>query len=150
MALFGREPAPQKTPVRPNSTPATPAPVSSGSTIGRKVVVDGTVSGTEDLFIEGKVRGEINLESDLRIGSGARIEANVHAKNVVIEGTLVGDVSADVRVELSPSANVDGNIKAPKIVVAEGAIFKGAVDMGGGGSKGQGKNQNSAGSKENG
>ena len=147
MALFGREPVPQKTPVRPTATPANPAPKSSGSTIGKKLVVDGTVSGTEDLVIEGKVRGEINLESDLHVGIGAKIEAKVHARNVVVEGTLVGDVSADVRVELSPSANVDGNIKAPKIVVAEGAVFKGAVDMGG--SKGHGKH-NSSGSKENG
>ena len=60
----------------------------------------------------------------------ARVEATVHAKNVTVEGKLTGDVSADDRVELVASATVDGNIKAPKIVVAEGARFRGAVDMG--------------------
>ena len=52
------------------------------------------------------------------------------ARNVIIEGKLLGDVSADDRVELVASASVDGNIKAPKIIVAEGARFRGAVDMG--------------------
>jgi cytoskeletal protein CcmA (bactofilin family) len=76
------------------------------------------------------VRGKINLSGELRIGTKARIEATVHAKNVTVEGKLTGDVSAEDRVELVASATVDGNIKAPKIVVAEGARFRGSVDMG--------------------
>ena len=82
------------------------------------------------VVIEGMVRGKINLSGELRIGTKARIEATVHAKNVTVEGKLTGDVSADDRVELVASATVDGNIKAPKIVVAEGARFRGSVDMG--------------------
>ena len=54
----------------------------------------------------------------------------MHARNVTVEGKLNGDVSADDRVELVASASVDGNIKAPKIIVAEGARFRGNVDMG--------------------
>lgn len=124
MALFGKDPEPQRTPVR-----SEPASISSPSVIGKKLIIDGRISGTEGLTVEGQVKGEIDLESDLRIGPGARIEAKVHARNVTVEGSLVGDVSADARVELTPSANVDGNITAPKIVVSEGAIFKGAVNM---------------------
>jgi cytoskeletal protein CcmA (bactofilin family) len=126
MALFGKDPAPQRTPVRVE--PVVPV---GASVIGKKLVIDGKVSGGEAVTIEGQVKGEINLDADLKVGQSARIEAKVHARNVTVEGTLIGDVSADVRVELTPSANVDGNIKAPKIVVSEGAIFKGAVDMGG-------------------
>ncbi|HEX8618629.1 MAG TPA: polymer-forming cytoskeletal protein, partial [Thermoanaerobaculia bacterium] len=63
-------------------------------------------------------------------GTKARIDATVHARNVTVEGRLTGDISADDRVELVASATVDGNIKAPKIVVAEGAKFRGNVDMG--------------------
>ena len=70
------------------------------------------------------------MEDRVRIGTKARVEATVHAKNVTIEGKLTGDVSADERVELIASATVDGNIKAPKIIVAEGAKFRGSVDMG--------------------
>lgn len=126
MALFGKEPTPQRTPVR-----SEPAVASGGAVIGKKISIDGKVNGSETLVIEGQVKGEINLDSDLTVGSSARIEAKVHARNVTVDGTVIGDISADARVELRPSANVDGNIKAPKIVVAEGAVFKGSVDMGG-------------------
>lgn len=126
MALFGKDASPPRaqTPSRPETG------VPRGSSLGAGIVVEGTISGREDLFLEATVKGKINLESDLRIGANARVEASVHARNVLVEGTLVGDVSADARVELAPSAKVDGNIKAPKIVVAEGAMFRGAVDMG--------------------
>jgi cytoskeletal protein CcmA (bactofilin family) len=129
MAIFGsKDPAPQPKPPAPRSE-AQGGP--RATIIGANIVIDGTLSGNENVIVEGAIRGKIQLESDLRIGSSARVEALVHAKNVMIEGVLVGDVSADARVELLPSAKVDGNIKAPKIVVAEGAKFKGAVDMGG-------------------
>jgi cytoskeletal protein CcmA (bactofilin family) len=126
MALFGKDPAPPRTPAR-----SEPVSVASAAVIGKKIVVDGKVGGGDDLVIEGQVKGEIRLDANLTIGQSARIEARVHAKSVTVDGTIVGDVSADVRVELRPSANVEGNIKAPKIVVAEGAVLKGAVDMGG-------------------
>ena len=92
--------------------------------------IDGTITGNEPVLVEGTVRGKIDMAGDLRVGTKARVEATVHAKNVTIEGRLNGDVSADDRVELIASATVDGNIKAPKIVVAEGARFRGSVDMG--------------------
>lgn len=126
MALFGKDPTPQRTPARTE-----PAAVSSGAVIGKKISIDGKIGGSEALHIEGQVKGEINLDGDLTVGSAGRIEARVHARNVTVDGTVVGDISADARVELRPSANVEGNIKAPKIVVAEGAVFKGSVDMGG-------------------
>jgi len=105
-------------------------PVRNGQTWLNGAPIDGTVTGSEPVLIEGTVRGKINLTGELRIGTKARIEATVHAKNVTVEGKLTGDVSADERVELVASATVDGNIKAPKIVVAEGARFRGSVDMG--------------------
>jgi cytoskeletal protein CcmA (bactofilin family) len=130
MALFSKEqPPPARTPVRietPNGTTS----AFSGTYFGPDVVIDGTISGSEPVFVEGTVRGKINLTGDLRIGTRARVEAAVHAKNVTVEGKLNGDVSADDRVELVLTSVVDGNIKAPKIVVAEGAKFRGSVDMG--------------------
>jgi cytoskeletal protein CcmA (bactofilin family) len=98
--------------------------------LGPEIAVDGTVSGTEFLLIEGTLRGKISLSSDLRIGPRAHVEAVVHARNVTIEGKLTGDASADDRLELLATADVEGNLKAPKIVVAEGAKFRGNVDMG--------------------
>ena len=129
MALFSKD-SPQQPAARPAARGSDPQSSFSGTFLGPNVTIDGTVSGSEAVLIEGTVRGKINLTSDLRIGTKARVEAQVHAKNVTIEGRLNGDVSADDRVELIASATVDGNIKAPKIVVAEGAKFRGSVDMG--------------------
>src|ERR1051325_9968425 len=128
MALFSKDAPPQ--PARPQPRGNDPQPAMSARFVGPNVTIDGTISGNEAVLIEGTVRGKINLNNDLRIGTKARVEATVHAKNVTIEGRLNGDVSADDRVELIASATVDGNIKAPKIIVAEGARFRGAVDMG--------------------
>ena len=97
---------------------------------GKNVTIDGTISGTEPVVVEGTIRGKVQLSSDLRIGTAARVEAQVHAKNVTVEGKVTGDISADDRLELVNTATVDGNIKAPKIIVSEGAKFRGSVDMG--------------------
>ncbi len=130
MALFSNKEQ-TAAPARPAPRPDSPAGAAPGGTFfGREVSIEGTVTGNEPIVIEGVVKGNIRLSADLRIGTQARVEAAVHARNVTIEGKLVGDVSADDRVELVASATVDGNIKAPKIVVAEGARFRGAVDMG--------------------
>lgn len=127
MALFSKE----TTPAKPSVRSGDPAPAASGVTfIGPNVTIDGTITGSEPIVVEGTIHGKINLTSDLRIGTKARVEATVHARNVTIEGKLTGDMSADERVELVTTAIVEGNIKAPKIIVAEGARFRGNVDMG--------------------
>jgi len=128
MALFAKDsPPPQP---RPMPRPGEPQPVFEGTFFGPNVVVEGNVTGSEPVLIEGTVKGTIRLTGDLRVGTKARIEAKVHAKNVTVEGKLTGDVTADDRVELVAGCTVDGNIKAPKIIVAEGARFRGSVDMG--------------------
>ena len=125
MALFSKE--------SPTSKDSAPKNEPSGARVaflGPKIVLDGNLSGSEDFFIEGQLSGQVTLQSDLRIGPNARVEATVHARNVIVEGTVIGDVSAENRVELTSGSKVDGNIKAPKIIVSEGAHFRGMVDMG--------------------
>ena len=130
MALFTKDKEPTAAPP-PRPQPRSDAPgVPGGTFFGPDVVVDGTISGRESVVIEGTVRGKIQLASELRIGTAARVEATVHASSVMVEGRLTGDTSADNRIELVASAVVDGNLKAPKIIVAEGARFRGSVDMG--------------------
>lgn len=127
MALFSKDPAPSQ----PSPRRDTPLPAASGMTfIGAHMTIEGTVTGSEPVVIEGAVKGNVKLSGELRVGTKARVDATVHARNIVIEGKLTGDVSADERVELVASASVNGNIKAPKIIVAEGAKFRGSVDMG--------------------
>jgi cytoskeletal protein CcmA (bactofilin family) len=102
-----------------------------GSTfVGPNITIDGTVTGSEPMVVEGLVRGKVSVSSDLRLGTRARVEAEVHARNVTVEGKVTGNISADERLELISTAVVEGNLKAPKIVVAEGAKFRGSVDMG--------------------
>jgi cytoskeletal protein CcmA (bactofilin family) len=110
----------------PQARGAEPQVAHSSTFFGPNVTIDGTITGSE----KGVITGKINLTGELRIGTKARIEATVHAKNVTVEGKLTGDISADERIELVATAAVDGNLKAPKIVVAEGARFRGSVDMG--------------------
>jgi cytoskeletal protein CcmA (bactofilin family) len=128
MALFSS--SKDLNPPRPQPRTGESQPMPSGTFFGPNVVIEGTVTGSEPVIVEGTIRGKINLSGDLRVGTQARVEATVHAKNVTVEGRLTGDISADDRVELVTTATVDGNIKAPKIIVAEGARFRGNVDMG--------------------
>jgi cytoskeletal protein CcmA (bactofilin family) len=133
MALFGKDapPPPRPLPSRPQpSRPDDPQSKFEGTFFGPNIVVDGNVTGSEPVLIEGTVKGSIRLTGELRIGTKARIESKVHAKTVTVEGRVTGDVTADERVELVAGCTVDGNLKAPKIVVAEGARFRGNVDMG--------------------
>ena len=125
MALFTKETPP------PRPQPRTDGqPTFDGTFLGPNLIIEGTITGTEAVYIEGTVKGRIQLQNDLRVGTKARVEATVHARSVTIEGKVNGDVSADDRIELVATAAVDGNLKAPKIIVAEGARFRGSVDMG--------------------
>lgn len=128
MALFSKDPTP--TPPRPQARSGELQQAFNGTYFGPNITIDGTVTGSEPVLVEGAIKGTIQLTNDIRVGTKARIDAKVHAKNVIVEGRVTGDISADERVELVASATVDGNIKAPKIIVAEGAKFRGNVDMG--------------------
>ena len=98
--------------------------------IGKSICIKGELSGNEDLTIEGTVEGKIDLrEHNLVVGSTGRIQAEVHAKAVTIQGEVTGNVHAEDRIELATSGTVKGDLVAPRIVIADGARFKGTVDM---------------------
>jgi len=98
--------------------------------IGPNIRIQGELSGDEDLVVEGRVEGKISVTKGLRIGPQAQVNAEVKAHHVVIAGRIVGNVIATDKVEILPSGVLEGNIRAPKIAIAEGAQFKGSVDMG--------------------
>ncbi len=98
--------------------------------MGGSISIDGDLAGDEDLTIEGKVKGKIELKNhNLTIGVTGRIEAEVFAKSVVIMGNMIGDVNASERVEIKESGSLQGNIHSPRLFIADGARFKGSVDM---------------------
>jgi cytoskeletal protein CcmA (bactofilin family) len=98
--------------------------------IGKSVVIKGELNGSEDLTIEGHVEGTIQLRDHvLTIGPNGRIKAQVFAKSVVVLGEMTGNVTASDKVDIRDNGSVDGDIVAPRVAIAEGAHFRGSVDM---------------------
>ncbi len=98
--------------------------------IGKSVVIKGELTGSEDLTIEGHVEGKIELRQNvLTIGPNGKIKAQVFAKSVIILGEVTGNVTATEKVDLRDNGSVDGDIAAPRVAIAEGAHFRGSIDM---------------------
>jgi cytoskeletal protein CcmA (bactofilin family) len=121
-------------PARGSETTTSPRepkpPVARNVNIGQSVYIKGALVGKEDLTIDGKVEGKIQLEEHmLTIGEHGVIQAEVQAKNIVIHGRLEGNVSADDKVEISATGSVRGDIRALRVAILEGATFKGGIDM---------------------
>ena len=101
----------------------------ANTTIGSSIIVDGEISGEEPLTILGTVKGKIAVAQNLLVEHGATVEANIEASALTVSGRLTGNVMARERVELHSDAKMIGDVKAPRIVIADGASFKGNVDM---------------------
>lgn len=98
--------------------------------IGQSIQVKGELTGNEDLTIDGTVEGNIELkQNNLTIGLNGNIKADINAKTVTITGKVEGNVTADEKVEIRETGNLRGNIVAPRVVIADGAFFKGSVEM---------------------
>ena len=97
--------------------------------IGTALVVHGKVISSQDLTIDGKVEGTIELgDHGLTIGSGAEIKADLVAQTITISGAVTGNVTATAVVDLRATGSVDGDITTPRLVMADGAVIKGKVD----------------------
>lgn len=104
--------------------------------IGKSVVIKGELSGSEDLIIEGQVEGKIELRQNvLTIGPNGKIKAQIFAKAVVVQGEVVGNITATEKVDIRDNGSVDGDIASPRVAIAEGAHFRGSIDMQRGGAK---------------
>ena len=131
-------PAPAHAPV---ATPAHIPAVQSGGdhrpqiardnvNIGKSVFIKGELSGSEDLTIEGNVEGRIELkENTLTIGPNGKIRAEVFDKQVIVLGEVTGNVTATEKVDIRDNGSVDGDVTSPRVAIAEGAHFRGAIDM---------------------
>ena len=118
--------------------PATSAPAAPTSRvcamIGASINIKGDVSGDENLVIDGKVEGSVNLSShELSVGKSGRVNANIKANVIRIEGEVQGDITGSEKVIISRTGNVRGNIVAPRVTLEDGAKFKGSIDMDPGG-----------------
>ena len=118
--------------------PAEPAPVpkkepqmeQKKANVGQSVKVTGELTSREDLTVEGQVDGSISLpDNHLTIGANGRIKAQIMAKTVMILGQVKGDIMAKEKVDIAPSGSVEGDITAPRVAIADGARFRGSIDM---------------------
>ena len=97
--------------------------------IGSNIVINGEFGSEEDVAIQGKVQGRIETTADLFVEEGGIVEAEVTTRNIDVRGTIVGNVTASDRFEIHVGGNVTGDIRAPRVVLADGAKYKGNIDM---------------------
>ena len=101
----------------------------SQTVIGSSMVVDGEISGDESLMIHGTVKGKIRIKEALQLTSSGIIEADIEAATLSVSGQINGNVIASEKLELTAEGRLIGDVKTPRILIAEGATFKGKVDM---------------------
>ena len=98
--------------------------------LGKSVVINGELSASEDLTLDGQMEGSVTLPNHtLTIGPAANIKASISAKAVVIMGAVTGNVTAGEKVEIRATGSVTGDLAAPRLVVAEGAVLNGSIQM---------------------
>ena len=102
--------------------------------ITSSTVIRGRVSGQEDIDLDGRIEGQIEIDGTLKVDAKARADAQISAKNVYVHGVLIGDVTATDTIHITDTALVVGDLIAPRIIVDEGAQIRGLVDMGDGSS----------------
>ncbi len=101
----------------------------ASTVIGAGITIEGEITTDEDIVVAGTVRGKLSAKEGVTIEHGATVEADVVGGSLAVAGSLTGDVTAAERVDLQAGARVVGNVKAARVTIADGAQFKGNVDM---------------------
>jgi cytoskeletal protein CcmA (bactofilin family) len=102
----------------------------SPARVGKTIVIRGEIQGKEDLIVDGRLEGTVNLaENRLTVGPTADVAADITAKDVLVLGRVQGNVVASGRVELRAGCNLEGDIRALRLAVEDNAVFRGKVDL---------------------
>ncbi len=121
------------TPARPAAAPASAtaaAATGEQATIGKSLIVKGEVSGSESLYIDGKVEGAINLPGNrVTVGRNGQVAANIMAREIVVLGKVRGNCQASDRVDIRSEGSLTGDVIAARISIEDGAFFKGGIDI---------------------
>jgi cytoskeletal protein CcmA (bactofilin family) len=140
-----RPAAPASAPTSAVSEPApTPRPVATTTadqaTIGKSLVIKGEVTGSESLYIDGRVEGSINLSGNrVTVGRNGVVSANINAREIVVLGKVRGNLTASDRVDIRSDGSLTGDVVAARISIEDGAFFKGGIDIRKGGQKPNGE-----------
>jgi cytoskeletal protein CcmA (bactofilin family) len=121
-----------------SQTTSSPAPRSdvderrATAWIGQGVVVEGRITSSQDLRIDGRVEGTIEVgDHVLMVGARAAVKANLVARSILISGTVIGNVTATDRLDLQATGSIEGDISSPRLVMVDGAVVKGRVEASG-------------------
>jgi cytoskeletal protein CcmA (bactofilin family) len=128
------EPIRPSAPATPAFEPARPAASSASSgeqaTIGKGLFIKGEITGSESLYIDGKIEGTINLPGNrLTVGRNGQVNASINAREIVVLGKVRGNVAATDRVDIRAEGSLTGDVAAARISIEDGAFFKGGIDI---------------------
>jgi cytoskeletal protein CcmA (bactofilin family) len=101
----------------------------AGTVIAEGLSIEGDITSDEELVIQGNVRGKVTTTDAVSIGSGSVVHADISGQSVSIAGQVTGDVTAPERIDIQAGGRLVGDVKAARFTIADGASFKGAVDM---------------------
>jgi cytoskeletal protein CcmA (bactofilin family) len=104
--------------------------LAGNTVIGPSILINGRLTGDEDLTVRGRVEGELALTRTLIVEPSGVVKANVSVKNAVVSGVVVGNIAATESVELTRDGRMVGDIRSPRVIIVDGASFRGRVDMG--------------------
>ena len=122
-------PSVQSSPAIPAAARTVRGNVGRTASIGKSLVLTGTLAGQEDVFIDGTVEGTIELpDSNLTVGPNGNVKANIKARKITVFGRVTGKMFPSERIEILKTATVSGTVKTPRIVVEEGAIIHGKIE----------------------
>jgi cytoskeletal protein CcmA (bactofilin family) len=100
------------------------------ATIGKSLVIKGEVTGSESLYIDGRVEGSINLSGNrVTVGRNGVVAANINAREIVVLGKVRGNLTASDRVDIRSDGSLTGDVVAARISIEDGAYFKGGIDI---------------------
>lgn len=98
--------------------------------IGKSLKVTGTITGREDLYVDGEIEGTVELdENSLTIGPNGNVSADVKARDITVLGRLTGNVRAGERIEIRKTGSLEGDLTTSRIVIEDGALFRGSIDI---------------------
>ena len=101
----------------------------ASTVIGAGITIEGEITTDEDVVVHGTIRGKLNARDGVTVELGAVVEADVTGGPLSVAGSITGNIVSSDRVDLQSGAKVVGNVKATRITIADGAQFKGNVDM---------------------
>ncbi|HTJ84316.1 MAG TPA: polymer-forming cytoskeletal protein [Polyangiaceae bacterium] len=101
----------------------------AATVIGQGIIIEGEVTSDEAVVVAGTVRGKLTVDGAVTIESGAVVEADIGATSLSVGGSVTGNVTASDRVDLLTGGKLVGDVKAARVTIADGAVFKGNVDM---------------------